>query len=239
MSRSALPSALIFDVFGTLVDYRTSVAREVGRAFECCGQDVDSLAFADAWRAAYDPSMEPIRSGRRPYVPLDELHYENLCSVLRQFELTGILNHDRTIELSRAWERLDPWPDAVAGLDRLRSGTLIAPCSNGSVGLMVRLARHAGFSWDCILGADVANSYKPDPSVYLASCEALRLPPGHVMMVAAHNQDLEAAAAVGLQTGFFSRPAEFGPRQTTDLFPTGDWTVTAANAVDLAGRFGL
>ncbi len=230
---------MIFDVFGTLVDYRTSVAREVMRAFECRGQVVDSLAFADAWRAAYEPSMEPVRSGRRPYVPLDELHYENLCSVLRRFELTGILNHERKNELSRAWERLDPWPDAVAGLDRLKTGTLIAPCSNGSVGLMVRLARHAGFSWDCILGADIAKTYKPDPSVYLASCEALRLPPGHVMMVAAHNQDLEAAAAAGLQTGFFPRPAEFGPGQTTDLSAAGDWTVAAANAVDLAGRFGL
>ena len=230
---------MIFDVFGTLVDYRTSVAREVGHAFERCGQDVDSLAFVDAWRAAYDPSMEPVRSGRRPYVPLDELHYENLCSVLRRFGLTGILSRDRKNELSRAWERLEPWPDAVAGLDRLKAGTLIAPCSNGSVGLMVRLARHAGFSWDCILGADVAKTYKPDPRVYLASCEALRLPPGRVMMVAAHNQDLEAAAAAGLQTGFFSRPTEFGPGQTTDLSPAGDWTVTAANAVDLAGRFGL
>ncbi len=239
MSRTALPSAMIFDVFGTLVDYRTSVAREVRRAFECCGQDVDSLAFADAWRAAYEPSMEPVRSGGRPYVPLDVLHYENLCSVLRQFELAGILSHDRKIELSRAWERLDPWPDAVAGLNRLKAATLIAPCSNGSVGLMVRLARHAGFSWDCILGADIAKTYKPDPNVYLASCEALGLSPGRVMMVAAHNQDLGAAAAVGLQTGFISRPTEFGPGQTTDLSPAGVWTVTAANAVDLAGRFGL
>ena len=230
---------MIFDVFGTLVDYRTSVAQEVRRAFERCGQNVDSLAFVDAWRAAYEPSMEPVRGGRRPYVPLDELHYENLCSVLRRFDLTGILNRDRKHEMSRAWERLDPWPDAIAGLDRLKAGTLIAPCSNGSVGLMVRLARHAGFSWDCILGADVAKTYKPDPRVYLASCEALRLPPGRVMMVAAHNQDLEAAATAGLQTGFFPRPTEFGPGQTTDLFPTGDWTVTAANAVDLADRFGL
>ena len=166
---------------------------------------------------AYDPSMEPIRSGRRTYVPLDDLHYENLCSVLKRFELTGILNLDQTRRLSRAWERLDPWEDVVAGLGRLRSGTLIAPCSNGSIGLMVRLARHAGFSWDCILGAEIAKTYKPEPDVYLASCDALRLPPGRVMMVAAHNHDLEAAAAVGLQTGFF--PSSDRARSRADHGP--------------------
>ena len=230
---------MIFDVFGTLVDYRTSVAREVGRAFECLGHDVDALAFVDAWRGAYDLSMEPIRRGRRAYVPLDDLHYENLCSVLRRFELNGVLNQDQVLDLSRAWERLDPWEDAVVGLDRLRSGALIAPCSNGSTGLMVRLARHAGFSWDCILGADIAKTYKPEPAVYLASCDSLRLLPGRVMMAAAHNRDLEAAAAVGLQTGFFPRATEFGPGQTEDLSPTGNWTVVATDVVDLAIQLGL
>ena len=237
--RTTKPCAVIFDVFGTLVDYRTSVAREVRHAFGRRGHDVDPLAFVDAWRGAYDPSMEPVRSGRRAYVPLDDLHYENLCSVMQRFELTGVLNRDQTFDLSRAWERLDPWEDAVAGLDRLRSGTLIAPCSNGSTGLMVRLARHAGFSWDCILGADIAKTYKPEPDVYRASCNALRLPPGRVMMVAAHNHDLEAAAAVGLQTGFFPRATECGPGQTTDLSPTGDWTVVATDVVDLAIQLGL
>ena len=239
MSRTELPSAMIFDVFGTLVDYRTSVAQEIRYAFAEFRPDIDELAITDAWRGEYDPSMEPIRSGRRAYVPLDQLHRESLQTVLRRFGLDGILDHDRLADLSHAWERLAPWPDALEGLRRLKSATLIAPCSNGSIGLMVRLARHAGFQWDCILGADIAKTYKREPDVYLASCHALRLPPNQVMMVAAHNDDLEAADAAGLLTAFFPRPTERGSGQTTDLAPAGDWTVTAKDTIDLADNFGL
>ncbi|HEU0221275.1 MAG TPA: HAD-IA family hydrolase, partial [Paracoccaceae bacterium] len=137
-----------------------------------------------------------------------------------------------------AWERLPPWPDVPPGLARLRSRFLLAPCSNGSIALMARLARFAGLSWDCILGADIARSYKPNPLVYLASCAALRLPPARVMMVAAHNGDLEAARAAGLRTGFFPRPAEHGTGQTTDLAPSQPWHVVASDLLDLAGKLG-
>lgn len=230
----SLPRALLFDVFGTLVDWRRSVARQVAAAFECSGRTVDALAFADAWRGEYDPSMEPVRSGRRPYVSLDELHRENLQTVLGRLDLTDVLDSDEQAGLNRSWERLDPWPDSVSGLDRLRYRFVVAPCSNGSVALMVKLARHTGFAWDCILGAEIAGTYKPEPDVYLASCAALQLDPEQVMMIAAHNADLEAASSLGMMTGFFPRPTEHGHGQETDLIASGDWTIVASDLMDLA-----
>ncbi|MEO0676067.1 MAG: haloacid dehalogenase type II [Pseudomonadota bacterium] len=215
--------ALIFDVFGTCVDWRTSVAREVASAL-----DVDALAFADAWRGEYQPAMARIRSGARGYVALDDLHLENLHRVAGRF---GVQAPD---SLNKAWERLDPWPDVVPGLAQLKNTTIIAPCSNGSIALMTHLARYAGLPWDCILGADLARSYKPEPEVYLACAEALRLSPEDVMMVAAHNDDLAAAQAVGLKTAFVARPTEHGPDQTTDLAPTGAWDISTPTFTELA-----
>lgn len=209
--------ALIFDVFGTCVDWRTSVAREVAAALP----DVDALAFADAWRGEYQPAMERIRAGARGYVRLDTLHLENLEIVAGRFGVQA------DPDLNAAWEKLDPWPDVVAGLHAIRDHALIAPCSNGSIGLMARLARYGGLPWDCILGADIARDYKPKLEVYRASCAALGLSPAEVMMVAAHNDDLVAAREAGLRTGFVPRPIEYGPGQQTDLSATADWDVVA------------
>ena len=218
------PQALIFDVFGTCVDWRISVAREVGAVLP----HIDATAFATAWRAEYDPAMARIRDGGRGYVPLDDLHRENLHKV------AGDLGVTAPDDLSHAWERLDPWPDVVPGLTALKANHIIAPCSNGSIALMTRLAKYAALPWDCILGAEIARDYKPNAQVYLASCAALRLPPDQVMMVAAHNDDLFAARAAGLKTAFVPRPMEHGPDQTTDLAPAADWDVVADDFIALA-----
>ena len=215
--------ALIFDVFGTCVDWRTSVAREVAKVL-----DVDAFAFADAWRGEYQPAMERIRAGGRGYVPLDDLHLENLRIVADRF---GV---DAPEALNAAWEKLDPWADVVPGLTAVRQKHIIAPCSNGSIALMTRLARYGGLPWDCILGADIARDYKQKPAVYLASCAALRLDPGDVMMVAAHNDDLFTARGLGMKTGFVARRAEYGPEQRTDLAAESDWDVIASDFEDLA-----
>ncbi|WP_101066122.1 haloacid dehalogenase type II [Roseovarius salinarum] len=218
--------ALLFDVFGTCVDWRGSVARQVADALP----GVDATAFADAWRAEYQPSMAPVRAGQRAYVPLDDLHLENLHRVAARLGVTA------PDSLNAAWERLDPWADVVAGLTRLRARYIVAPCSNGSIAMMTRLARHAGLPWDCILGADIAQDFKPAPIVYRAACAALRLPPERVMMVAAHNDDLRAARAAGLATAFMARPGEHGPGQSADLAPTDDRDVAARDFLELAER---
>ncbi len=220
--------AFIFDVFGTCVDWRNSVAREVAGVLP----GVDALAFADAWRGEYQPGMERIRSGNRGYVPLDDLHLENLERVLGRFEVAC----DAPADLNRAWEKLDPWPDVVPGLAALRAKGLIAACSNGSVGLMARLARWGGLPWDAIVGADVAQDYKPKAAVYLRSVEVLGLPPDAVTMVAAHNDDLAAARAAGLATAFVPRPKEHGAGQTTDLTPDQEWDIVAGDFHELAER---
>ncbi len=228
------PKAYIFDVFGTLVDWRNSVAREAGHVFERKAIDVDPLAFADAWRGEYQPAMERIRSGNRGYVQLDDLHRENLDIVLKVFDIGAHLDDDERNELNTAWQKLDPWPDVVAGLTALRQKAIIAPCSNGSIALMTRLARYGGLPWDCVLGADIGQNYKPQSQVYLSTCAVLRLAPDEVMMVAAHNNDLEAAQAVGLQTCFIPRPIEYGDAQTEDLEATGDWDLGVDKIGDLA-----
>lgn len=221
-----MKKALIFDVFGTCVDWRTSVAREVQSSIP----NVDPVEFAVAWRAEYQPAMERIRSGNRGYVPLDDLHLENLERVLDRF---GVACDDHAA-LNAAWEKLDPWPDVPIGLASLKTLALIAPCSNGSIALMSRLAKYGGLPWDCILGAEIAKDYKPKATVYTASAAALRLAPQDVTMVAAHNDDLFAARAAGLQTAFIPRPTEHGPAQATDLAPEADWDWIAKDFVDLA-----
>ena len=224
------PEALIFDVFGTLVDWRTSVARDV----EVALPDIDAFAFADAWRGEYQPAMQRIRAGNRGYVALDDLHLENLAIVADRF---GVTPSDPEA-LNKTWERLAPWPDTVAGLARLKPHAILAPCSNGSIGLMTRLARYGGLPWDCILGAEIAQDYKPKPGVYLAACAALRLPPAKVMMVAAHNDDLAAARGVGLQTAFIPRPLEHGPDTIAEVEATQDWDHVADSVLTLAERLG-
>lgn len=225
------PDALIFDVFGTVVDWRSGVAEAVAAVL---GDAVDPLAFADAWRARYDPSMAAVRSGTRDYVDLDDLHRENLDATLDAFRVA--LPDAARCTLNCAWERLPPWPDAQPGLAALRRQAIVAPCSNGSIALMTRLSRHAGLTWDCILGAGIARAYKPDLCVYRACAAALRLPPKRVMMVAAHNGDLVAAHAAGLATAFLPRATEHGPNQSTDLAPSEAWDIVASDLCDLADK---
>ncbi|MDD9911180.1 MAG: haloacid dehalogenase type II [Ahrensia sp.] len=217
------PKAYIFDVFGTLVDWRESVARECAHVFDTRGLDVDARSFADAWRGEYQPAMERIRSGGRGYIALDDLHLENLDRVLATFGLEAQFDNAERAALNRAWEKLDPWPDVVEGLNDLKEQAIIAPCSNGSIALMTRLAKYGGLPWDCILGAEIAKNYKPEREVYLSNCAALRLNPADVMMVAAHNDDLVAARDAGLRTAFIARPTEYGPGQSKDLEPNSDW----------------
>lgn len=230
--------ALIFDVFGTVVDWRTGIAREATAVFRHRGIDLDPYEFADVWRGEYDPAMARIRNGDRGYVALDILHRENLDTVLTRFGLDDLFDTVARDAFTHAWEKLPPWPDSVAGLDRLKSQYMIAPCSNGSIALMTRLAKFGGLNWDAILGADIARDYKPRPAVYLASAAALSLAPDRVMMVAAHNGDLAAAREAGLGTAFLPRPAEHGPGQTQDLTAESDWDVVAADLADLATKLG-
>ncbi len=227
--------ALTFDVFGTVVDWRAGIAREArailgqrapGRAWE---------ALAERWRALYQPAMEAVRSGRRPWLKLDDLHRENLRTVLDEFGLAGC-PAAAIEELNRAWHRLDPWPDVVAGLTRLKRRFILATLSNGNVALMVNMARRAGLPWDAILGAEVARAYKPMPEAYLRTADCLGLAPSQCLMVAAHNGDLLAASACGFRTAFVARPTEHGPDQTTDLRAEHAFDVVAADFLDLADR---
>ncbi len=207
---------LFFDVFGTCVDWRSSVIRE-GEALR---PGADWPAFADAWRGRYQPQLETVRSGRREWVVLDVLHREALDELLPEFGL-GDLDEAERAELNRAWHRLDPWPDTVEGLTRLKRDHVIAPCSNGHIALILNMAKRAGLPWDVILGAEVARAYKPLPEAYLRSAAAAGLAPGEVTMVAAHAGDLEAAAACGFRTAFVPRPDEHGPGGRAEDPPPG------------------
>jgi 2-haloacid dehalogenase len=219
------PKALFFDVFGTCVDWRTTVVR-AGEPYGLPPQ------YADDWRARYQPQLETVRSGERPWTVLDVLHREALDEVLAAHGVD--LPLAARDELNVVWHRLDPWPDTVPGLTRLKARCAIAPVSNGNIALLVDMARHAGLPWDAILGAELARAYKPRPEAYLRSVEALGLQPGEVMMVAAHNGDLLAASALGLMTAFVPRPTEHGPGQTSDLEPAADYDVVAVDFLALA-----
>jgi 2-haloacid dehalogenase len=207
---STQPKALLFDVFGTLVDWRTSIARESEQVLKPLGVSVDWLAFADAWRGEYQGAMDQVRDGHIPFCKLDVLHRRNLDRILPRFDISGIAENALQY-LNLAWHRLDAWPDVEPGMARLRRRHLLAPCSNGNISLMVDLARRNGIHWDAILGSEIAGDYKPKPRVYLASCAAFDLAPGECMMVAAHSKDLQHAAACGLQTAHVARPNEHGP----------------------------
>ena len=201
--------ACIFDVFGTLVDWRTSVAREAQSILAPLGVSLHWAEFADAWRAQYQPAMEDVRTGRMPFSKLDVLHRRNLDVILKDHGIDHI-NEPTRVHLNLAWHRLDAWPDVVPGLLALRPKYLLAPCSNGNISLMVDLARRNGLVWDAILGAELARDYKPSPVVYRAAAAALGLAPEETLMVAAHSSDLAAAAAAGLRTAFVARPDEKG-----------------------------
>jgi 2-haloacid dehalogenase len=226
--------ALLFDVFGTLVDWRTSIARDGREILAPLGVAVDWNVFADAWRDQYQPAMDEVRSGRLPFCKLDVLHRRNLDVVLTQFDLDRIDEPTRA-RLNQAWHRLDAWPDVVPGLTRLRARFLLAPCSNGNISLMVDLARHNGFVWDAVLGAEIARDYKPNAAVYLAAAAAFDCAPDETMMVAAHSSDLAAATRAGLRTAFVARPDEYGAG-TGESAPQVPVDFSAASLIDLADQ---
>jgi 2-haloacid dehalogenase len=228
--------ALLFDVFGTLVDWRGSIAREVPAVLGARGAAIDAFAFADAWRARYQPSMDDVRDGRQPFCKLDVLHRRNLDAILPAFGL-GDLDEATRVSLNLAWHRLDAWPDVEPGLARLRKRFRLAPCSNGNVSLMVDLARRNGFCWDAILGGEFARDYKPKPVVYVASADAFDCAPDEAMMVAAHPSDLAAAAAAGLRTAFVARADEFGPGRG-ERAPQSPVDYAVSGIVELAARLG-
>ncbi|HKT64763.1 MAG TPA: haloacid dehalogenase type II [Burkholderia sp.] len=237
MTNPADIKALVFDVFGTIVDWRTGVARDAATFLARHAPDLDPFEFADTWRRAYSPSMEEIRSGRRRYVRLDVLHRENLVRTLDGYGIDGV--PDAEIDaLNLAWHRLDPWPDAVAALQRLKQRYVIAPLSNGNIRLMIDVAKHGGLPWDAILGAEVAHAYKPSPKVYTEAVEILGVAPAELCLVAAHNGDLAAARQLGLATAFVLRPTEHGPNQTTDLTAADAWDFDVKDLSELADRLG-
>jgi 2-haloacid dehalogenase len=229
--------ALTFDVFGTVVDWRSSIIREGEALGRARGLSVDWARFADAWRGLYQPFMDRVRSGAIGWTKLDDLHRMALDQLLAEFRITG-LGEAEVDHLNRAWHRLDPWPDTVPGLTRLRRRYILATLSNGNVALIVNMARRAGLPWDAVLGAEVARHYKPQPEAYLTTAAMLGLRPDQCLMVAAHNGDLAAASALGLRTAFVPRPLEHGPGGKADVTPARAWDVVADSFVDLAARLG-
>ena len=230
------PRALFFDVFGTLVDFRTGIAREAELILAPLGIALDWLAFADAWRDEYQPAMEEVRAGKIPFCKLDLLHRRNLDRILPRFGVSG-LPQDTAHKLNLAWHRLDAWPDVPRGLARLKTRFMLAPVSNGNISLQVALARRNNLPWDAILGAETAGDYKPKPRVYLAACESLDLAASACMMVAAHTNDLLAAAKCGLQTAHIARPDERGAGRG-EARPQAPVDVAAQDLEDLAGKLG-
>ena len=237
MNNLALLKAVTFDVFGTVVDWRTSIAREVEGLAVKKQFVVDGERFADAWRKLYQPSMKKVRDGKMPWTLLDDLHRTNLLEVLEAFGI-GQLSEEEIEHLNRAWHRLDPWPDAVAGLQRLKQHYIIGTLSNGNVALIVNMAKFSGLPWDVVLGAEIARHYKPQPEAYLKSAEILGLEPRECMLVAAHNGDLAAAGRCGFQTAFVPRPTEYGSEQTTDLAAEYDCDLVAGDFIELAQILG-
>ena len=229
--------ALFFDVFGTLVDWRTGIAREVQAQLSPHGYALDWFAFADAWRGEYQGAMDEVRSGRIPFQKLDLLHRRNLDLTLPRFNVGGLCEAELQ-HLNLAWHRLDAWPDVPSGLARLKRRYMLAPVSNGNISLMVDLARRNNLPWDAILGSEIAGDYKPKPRVYLAAAAALDLEPSACMMVAAHSNDLKHAAALGLRTAHISRLAEHGPGRG-EKAPSVPVDVAASGLDDLANKLGL
>lgn len=227
--------AILFDVFGTCVDWRSSVMQELDKLNHSKGLNIDCAAFADAWRGLYQPTMEQVRNGSRPWTILDVLHRESLDALVNQFGLDGMTDAELD-HLNKVWHRLDPWPDVVRGLTRLKQHFVIAPLSNGNVALLVNMAKRAGLPWDLVLGAEVARCYKPQSEAYLAAARLLDVEPGQCIMVAAHNDDLVAARDCGMHTAFVCRPREHGPGQTSDLRASGDWDIVAGDFGALADQ---
>ena len=229
--------ALLFDVFGTVVDWRASIIDDLTAFGARKGLEADWAQFADDWRGLYQPAMDEVRSGRRAWTILDVLHRESLETLLVKHCVSGLSEADKD-HINRVWHRLKPWPDTVEGLTMLKSRYIIGTLSNGNVGLLTRMAKNAGLPWDVVLGAETARAYKPLPQAYLASAELLNIKPAQLMLVAAHNGDLAAAASCGLATGFVARPKEYGPHQARDFKAEREWDVVADSFVTLAKAMG-
>jgi 2-haloacid dehalogenase len=235
MSATPPLRALIFDVFGTVVDWRGSILREcraLGRRKKLA---VDWDAFTDAWRAGYKPAMARVRSGELPWMNIDQLHRLILDELLQRFEIEG-LTEDEIAQLNRVWHRLDPWPDSKKGLALLKRRFVIATLSNGNVSLLVNMAKHGGLPWDTVLSAELFRHYKPDPEAYLGAAAMLGFEPQEVMMVAAHKDDLRAAQACGLRTAFVGRPREKGPKVKVDVKPEAGFDFNAKSFIELARK---
>lgn len=225
---------MLFDTFGTVVDWRGGIIAAAGALLRRHGIDMDGAVIADAWRDLYQPSMTPIRDGVRDFVTLDVLHRESLLSLLADHGLSNEFDGAEIDGLARAWHELPPWPDSVDGLTAVKAHYVIGPLSNGNTSLLTDMAKSVGLPWDVILGSDVRRAYKPTTEAYLAPVELLDLAPGEIMLAAAHNDDLRHARSVGLATAFIARPTEHGPGQTTDLAPDADWDVAVTSIVELA-----
>jgi 2-haloacid dehalogenase len=238
---SALTSsvkAMVFDTFGSVVDWRGSITRDLTRWGAENGYSCDWTALAVKWRSLYQPSMEKVRSGQREWTILDVLHRESLERLLPEFGLEKMTEAQRQ-HVNKVWHRLDGWPDAVAGLTRLKSKYIIAPLSNGNVSLLTDIAKYTGLPWDLNLSTEVFRCYKPQPQSYLGVANILQLDPSEVMMCAAHNDDLAAARKVGLKTAFWPRPTEHGPEQKTNLSASENWDIVAKDIRDLATQMGV
>jgi 2-haloacid dehalogenase len=230
--------ALVFDVFGTVVDWRTSIIKDLEAFGRAKNIQADWTALTDAWRAGYQPAMDKVRSGALGWTHIDVLHRMVLDELLVRFKITGLSEAD-TDHVNRVWHRLNGWPDSTEGLTRLKRKFIISTLSNGNTSLLVNMAKHANLPWDCVLSAETFKAYKPDPRAYLGAAEVLGLKPSEVMMTAAHNSDLVAASKQGLRTAFIARPTEYGPHQTKDFKAEHDFDVVATDFVDLAKKLGI
>ena len=229
--------ALVFDVFGTVVDWHGSVAREVRNLAKEKGLRINAVKFAKAWRAGYRPAMDRVQRGEMSFQKIDVIHRAILEEVLAKFKVTTLTEEEKA-HLNLVWHRLKPWPDSVRGLKRLKSQRIIATLSNGNTSLLVNMAKFGGLPWDCVFSSDTFNLFKPDPGMYLGAADRLDLKPGEVMMVAAHKGDLRAAAQQGLKTAFVKRPHEHGRNNNPDLASEPDFTINAESFLDLADQLG-
>jgi 2-haloacid dehalogenase len=231
------PVAIVFDTFGTVVDWRSSLIAELTAFGRQRDINADWTALVDAWRAAYHPSMDRVRKGEAPWTTLDGLHRASLDRLVAEFDIRG-LTEDDLRHINFGWHRLKPWPDSVPGLTRLKRKFIIGPLSNGNVALLTKMAKNGGIPWDVVFGSDLFRHFKPDPETYLGVAKLLDLEPGEVMLGAAHNNDLAAARRCGLMTGFFPRPAEYGPHQKRDFAADQEWDVVAKDLEDMAAKLG-
>jgi len=236
-ARTEEVKALVFDVFGTVVDWHGSVAREVRGLAKAKGLRVNAVKFAKAWRAGYRPAMDKVLRGEAPFQKIDAIHRAILEEVLAKFKVTSLTDGEKA-HLNRVWHRLKPWPDSPRGLKRLKSKFIIATLSNGNTSLLVNMAKHGNLPWDTVFSSDTFNLFKPDPGMYLGAADRLDLRPSEVMMVAAHKPDLRAAAAQGLKTAFVKRPHEHGRNNNPDLASEPDFTINAESFLDLADQLG-